>query len=61
MTYGRESWKRVATRLAGRLSHATDDFCAAHKDPEEDPDCPFCQDILAYRAYRLRASQELYP
>lgn len=58
MTAPRKSWKAVATELANRLTHATPGFCAAHKDPHEDPDCPFCRDILAYRAYQLRRSQD---
>lgn len=63
MTYNRLSWKRVAAQLAQRLEHATTGHCEKHKDPTEieAANCPFCEDILAYRAYQRRLSQELYP
>jgi hypothetical protein len=45
----RRNWRRMADRLAERLMHQC--YCSRHDDPDEDPDCPFCDDIRAYREY----------
>lgn len=44
------NWHQVADKLAERLMHHAD--CEFHDGANED--CPFCQDVDAYRAY-LRA------
>ena len=41
-----ESWKEVAHTLAARLSHATE---PDHNPPM--PDCPFCDDALAFARF----------
>jgi hypothetical protein len=44
-----ESWKSIADALATRLSHAT---APDHNPPR--PDCPFCEDALAYARYAAK-------
>lgn len=45
----RTDWKRLAAVLADRLaSHA---FCDQHPASHPEPDCPWCGDRTAYRAY----------
>lgn len=46
------SWRSIADLLASRLMHHA--WCEQHADPEEDQDCPFCDDIRAYIAYLER-------
>jgi len=41
-----ESWRSVADALAARLNHATE-----HDHNPVLPDCPFCDDALAYERY----------
>ena len=49
-------WRRIAERLADRLSvHA---FCESHPASAPDPDCPFCGDRTAYQAYLNAGGQD---
>lgn len=43
------NWRKIADGLAERLMYNSPCPSDDHLDP--DPDCPFCADALAYRAY----------
>jgi hypothetical protein len=50
----RESWEAIAHRLAARLMYHA--YCE-NDDVELNPNCPFCEDIAAYRAYVEKCEQ----
>jgi hypothetical protein len=53
----RTSWRQVAEMLASRLSvHA---FCEQHRLSDARPDCPWCRDRAAYRAYLAAGGREM--
>jgi len=54
-----KSWRQVAAMLAARLvNHA---FCETHGDANPDPDCPFCADREAYKAYVAAGGYDFRP
>ena len=44
----RQKWEQVADMLASRMMYQAN-HCPGH--PGSTPDCPFCQDTVAYQAY----------
>jgi hypothetical protein len=55
----RAAWRRVAEALAERLvSHA---FCTDHSEANPEPDCPWCDDREAYRAYVDAGGRDFRP
>lgn len=53
----KHSWKVVAKRLGERLSNAS---CSEHQPStaETARDCPFCDDVMAYKMYLTRLAQD---
>lgn len=49
------TWREITDLLASRMFHHA--FCEQHPEASADPDCPFCRDRAAYRAWETKSGR----